>query len=131
MITENDLFGLQKSIIYCFRNIPEYSSRFLDILHDTLYELGGIKTLNYNDIDMTVFIDIMTDEPKMEIFKAINDSYIRTVNECIQNKYVDSNTEYLTTVDPQIINAVLPICCTILDLSISKDSLVFRVNLHN
>ena len=132
MITENDLFNVQKAIVYCFRNIPEYSSTFIDYLHDTLVELGGIKTLNYNDNDMSVLLDIITENSKNDIFLAINNCYVRTVNDCIAKKFVDNKTMFLTNVASEVINAVLPVCCTILDLSVhSKDSLVFKINLHN
>ena len=133
MISENDLFNLQKSIIYCFRNIPEFSTTLLDYLHDTLFEHGGIRTLSYNDSEMSIMIDLITEEPKQNIFALINDCYVRSVIDCINKKYLDDNTRYLENVLPEIINVVLPICCTILDLSIhSKDnSLIFKINLHN
>jgi len=132
MITENDLFNVQKAIVYSFRNIPEFVSTFLDYLHDSLIQVGTIKTLNYDDNEMAITLDIITQCQRVQIYGVIYDCYIETITGCIDKGYVNDTTKFLKDVPGDIIRAVLPICCTILDITTTNtDSLVFRINLHN
>jgi len=132
MITENDLFNIQKAIVYSFRNIPDYVSTFLEYLHDVLCQVGSIKTLNYDDNEMAITLDIITECQRVQIYGIIYDCYTTTITNCIDKGYLNNNTSFLADVPEDVIKAVLPICCTILDITTAnKDSLVFRVNLHN
>ena len=131
MITENDLFNLQKAVVYSFKNIPEYSTTFLDELHDTLFQLGGIKVLNYNETSMSVAVDLISEKPVPEIMIAIMNSYTSSLKKCINANYINEGNKILQNILPEIIDVIAPICVTILNMSPDPSSRIFRINLHN